>query len=527
MVGADPGGVWSIVQDPSASLDINAIIANSNIVNFLGLVDGTYIFRYTTVGAQAPCEDDFVDLEITVNDCDIDTDGDGLLDGLEATLGTNPNLADTDADGVDDGVEVGPDTANPVDTDGDTIIDALESDILDADSDGVSDQQDPANNNPCIPNATGEFCSVDLEVVKTTDSPQASVGQQITFTITLNNLSEIEVTGIEVGDLLATGFTYVSHTASAGAYNPDTGAWTVASLAAQTSATLDITVSVQATGDYSNTAELLASSPVDGNPDNDQSTVTIEIVLPTGADLSITKFAQITPGGTLSDVSISPLVDDRIRFVVTVTNLSAEATVSGIQVQEIISPEADTGFEYASHFYNPATLPAGAYNPETGIWNIASLGPGESVQLSIAAFVRREGDFTNTARILSPADADSNNNTASVLVEVNARTPADPGFIFNQFSPNGDGINDQLKIRLGRINTETGLEEAVITSYSIQIFNRYGQSVFEGSNLRSEVIWDGFHNSAEAPSGTYFYVLQYTDEGGAEVTAKGWIQLIR
>jgi gliding motility-associated-like protein/uncharacterized repeat protein (TIGR01451 family) len=364
-------------------------------------------------------------------------------------------------------------------------------------------------------------------VVKTVSSPQASVGQQITFTVTLNNLGGTEVFDIEVGDLLQSGFGYVSHVASAGTYDPETGAWSVPSLQGQESATLDITVSVLADGEYTNTAELLDSLPLDGNPANDQSTVAVEIVLPTGADLSITKFAQITPGGSLSDVSISPLVNDRIRFVITVTNISAEATVTGIQVEDLISPEADTGFEYASHFYVPATLPAGAYNPETGIWNIPSLAPGESYELSIAAFVRREGSFTNTARILAPADADPSNNTASVQVEVNARAAADPGFIFNQFSPNGDGINDFLKIRLSRFNEETGQEEVVINSYSIQIFNRYGQSIFEGSNLSNEVIWDGFYKGAEAPSGTYFYVLEYAETGGAQTTVKGWIQLIR
>ena len=36
----------------------------------------------------------------------IDTDGDGLTDGEEINIGTDPTLADTDGDGVSDGVEV-------------------------------------------------------------------------------------------------------------------------------------------------------------------------------------------------------------------------------------------------------------------------------------------------------------------------------------------------------------------------------------------------------------------------------------
>jgi hypothetical protein len=67
--------------------------------------------------------------------CDIDDDGDGLTDVLEATLGTNPLLIDTDNDGLSDFVEVnfdgnpnnyqvGVDTdPNDSDTDGDALLD--------------------------------------------------------------------------------------------------------------------------------------------------------------------------------------------------------------------------------------------------------------------------------------------------------------------------------------------------------------------------------------------------------------------
>src|SRR5689334_3642338 len=48
-----------------------------------------------------------------------DSDGDGLLDDDETTLGTNPNDADSDDDGASDGAEVGSNPATPVDTDGD------------------------------------------------------------------------------------------------------------------------------------------------------------------------------------------------------------------------------------------------------------------------------------------------------------------------------------------------------------------------------------------------------------------------
>lgn len=87
-----------------------------------------------------------------------DSDGDGLTNAQEDALGTDRNSDDTDADGDADNVEVGGDVNNPADSDGDGVIDALESVLTDTDSDGVNDEVDPANFNPCIPNGSSPAC---------------------------------------------------------------------------------------------------------------------------------------------------------------------------------------------------------------------------------------------------------------------------------------------------------------------------------------------------------------------------------
>ncbi|MBU1723242.1 MAG: thrombospondin type 3 repeat-containing protein, partial [Gammaproteobacteria bacterium] len=58
----------------------------------------------------------------------LDSDGDGLKDGDETTLGTNPNNPDSDGDGLPDGVEVNDSKTDPMnpDTDGDGINDKTE-----------------------------------------------------------------------------------------------------------------------------------------------------------------------------------------------------------------------------------------------------------------------------------------------------------------------------------------------------------------------------------------------------------------
>lgn len=55
-----------------------------------------------------------------------DFDQDGLSDALERQLKTDPALADTDGDGVLDGLEIGSDRKHPLDTDQDAIINAID-----------------------------------------------------------------------------------------------------------------------------------------------------------------------------------------------------------------------------------------------------------------------------------------------------------------------------------------------------------------------------------------------------------------
>lgn len=82
----------------------------------------------------------------------------------------------------------------------------------------------------------------------------------------------------------------------------------------------------------------------------------------------------------------------------------------------------------------------------------------------------------------------------------------------NVFTPNGDGLNDELQF----FNIDQTAE------YSIQIFNRWGAKVYEGTNALAH--WDG----GDQNEGTYFYVLKYritcNDE---EREVKGTTTLLR
>ncbi|MEZ4299469.1 MAG: choice-of-anchor L domain-containing protein [Polyangiaceae bacterium] len=94
------------------------------------------------------------------NDSYCDPDFDGLSGTLELQIGTSPTNPDTDGDGIDDATEVGVPGA-PFDSDGDGIIDALESNVIDADGDGVPAYLDPTEGDVCSPDPNSPVCDQD------------------------------------------------------------------------------------------------------------------------------------------------------------------------------------------------------------------------------------------------------------------------------------------------------------------------------------------------------------------------------
>jgi gliding motility-associated-like protein len=88
-------------------------------------------------------------------------------------------------------------------------------------------------------------------------------------------------------------------------------------------------------------------------------------------------------------------------------------------------------------------------------------------------------------------------------------------FIPTAFSPNDDGLNDVFKPTL--INFE---------DYTLQIYNRWGQKIFESSD--ASIGWDGQFNGKTVQNGVYTYVMRYkTTEDNQWENVGGVVNVIR
>jgi gliding motility-associated-like protein len=95
------------------------------------------------------------------------------------------------------------------------------------------------------------------------------------------------------------------------------------------------------------------------------------------------------------------------------------------------------------------------------------------------------------------------------IIVLNASTLEIP----NVFTPNGDGVNDVFHTR--------GVN---ITTYNLNIFNRWGESVFKTEDVSKG--WDGRVNGKEAPDGTYLFLLEAKGADDKMYTEKGHVTLI-
>ncbi len=255
-----------------------------------------------------------------------------------------------------------------------------------------ADQEDGATaNNTASADVDGQVAGIEL--TKTVDdSTPAAIGDQVTYTITLTNNGPDAATGTAVTDQLPAGLTYVSSSATAGAYNAATGAWTLGTVANGVTETLTITATVDVTTQITNTAT--ATSDLT-DPTANVATAVVDIP---EADLAMTK--------TVSDAT--PAANGVVTYTLTVTNGGPDVA-TGIAVNEALP----TGLTLVD------ARPSGATTYTAPTWTIGTLTSGATATLEIDARVTESTAITNTATVTSDViDPASANDSASVTVNV-------------------------------------------------------------------------------------------------------------
>lgn len=241
--------------------------------------------------------------------------------------------------------------------------------------------------------------TADLSIAKGVSPANPTLGQNVTFTITVTNNSLTAATGVLVNDFLPSGLAWVSDN-SVGAYDANTGLWTVGGLAASASATLQIVATVETTDQVCNLAQLSVASPIDPDPTNNQSSVCV--MAPRAADLAL----------SMSVSSPTVLVGGSVTYTLTVIN-NGDDPAYAIDVQEAFPAFAAL---------NPTSFVAsqGSYNPATGLWNLASLGSGASATLAITVTApNTAGALTNQGTAgAGTGDPNNANNAASATTTV-------------------------------------------------------------------------------------------------------------
>jgi large repetitive protein len=114
--------------------------------------------------------------------------------------------------------------------------------------------------------------SCDLTATISASTLTPVIGSSMTFTIVAHNNGPDNASGVDVTNNLPTGYTFTSHTATAGTVGDR--AWTIGNLASGKSETLTLVATVLPTGFYPFTVSILGAEP-DNSTLNNSGLVTV------------------------------------------------------------------------------------------------------------------------------------------------------------------------------------------------------------------------------------------------------------
>ncbi len=131
--------------------------------------------------------------------------------------------------------------------------------------------------------------------------------------------------------------------------------------------------------------------------------------------------------------------------------------------------------------------------------------------------IKPESDTAYCFRVISYANAATDSSVSNISCAI---LPS-RSFVPNAFTPNHDGLNDTWS----PINMFITDNTDNLNAYSLKIFDRWGEKVFEANKLSSS--WDGTMNGIKLPVGVYIYIMRAQGLDGRSYYYKGNIMLLR
>lgn len=168
-----------------------------------------------------------------------------------------------------------------------------------------------------------------------------------------------------------------------------------------------------------------------------------------------------------------------------------------VSVTEKPKPTVNLGPDTSICKFKPISITAGTATYDTYLWNT-----GESTR---SITIDKAGTYYVTVRL--------NGCLASDTVSV---VPGDCAvFIPSAFTPNNDGLNETFGV----------LGDVTVKSFSFQIFNKWGQMVFNSTDITQK--WDGTYKGKKSPNGAYPWIVYYVTGNGTRKFLQGTVMLIR
>ncbi|WP_298501802.1 hypothetical protein [uncultured Methanobrevibacter sp.] len=233
----------------------------------------------------------------------------------------------------------------------------------------------------------------DLAIEKLVNVSQANYLDLVKWTLIVHNNGPNDATGVTVSDVIPNGLAIVSVSGD-GEY--ENSIWDIGDLANGESKILDIVCKIQATGNFTNVANVWA---VETDPDLSNNEDEKDLLVNPASDISITK--------TVSKYRYS--VGDVVSYSIKLTNMGPDRA-ENVEVKEVM----DDSLKLKSF-----KLSKGNFNKLNDIWSVDALDVGESAFLKINALADKAGSALNSVSATSNNyDPDLTNNDDEVTVNV-------------------------------------------------------------------------------------------------------------